>query len=74
VAVVGLAVAGRGRRFAASAAISGFVALPLLPAADLRGSAILALAPDQAETVGLAGIRPRCRRLQSIRPISETTL
>ncbi len=35
-----------------SALISGFVALPLLPAADLRGSAILALDPDQGETVG----------------------
>ena len=35
-----------------SAAISGFVTLPLLPAADLRGSVILALDPYQAETVG----------------------
>ncbi len=35
-----------------SVGISGMVALPVVPAADLRGSVILALNPDQAETVG----------------------
>ncbi|MEO6822466.1 MAG: glycosyltransferase family 39 protein [Candidatus Nanopelagicales bacterium] len=35
-----------------SAAISALVALPLLPATSLNGSAVLALNPDQGETVG----------------------
>ncbi|HEY7857180.1 MAG TPA: glycosyltransferase family 39 protein [Candidatus Nanopelagicales bacterium] len=35
-----------------SAAVSAVVALPLLPASSLNGSAVLALNPDQGETVG----------------------
>ena len=37
---------------AISAAINGFVALPLLPERSLQGSAVMALNPDQGETVG----------------------
>jgi Dolichyl-phosphate-mannose-protein mannosyltransferase len=37
---------------ALSAAINGFIALPLLPARSLQGSAVMALNPDQGETVG----------------------
>ena len=32
--------------------ISGFIALPLLPERSLQGSAVIALNPDQGETVG----------------------
>lgn len=35
-----------------SAATSALIALPLLPAPDLQGSLVLAINPDQAETVG----------------------
>jgi 4-amino-4-deoxy-L-arabinose transferase-like glycosyltransferase len=35
-----------------SAVVSAFVALPLLPASALQGSAIVGVNPDQAETVG----------------------
>jgi 4-amino-4-deoxy-L-arabinose transferase-like glycosyltransferase len=46
----------RGRLLAAavalSAAIGGVIALPLLPARDLQGSVVMALNPDQGETVG----------------------
>jgi Dolichyl-phosphate-mannose-protein mannosyltransferase len=37
---------------AASLAVSAFIALPLLPATDLQGSAVMAINPDQGETVG----------------------
>jgi Dolichyl-phosphate-mannose-protein mannosyltransferase len=37
---------------AASLAVSAFIALPLLPATDLQGSAVIAINPDQGETVG----------------------
>jgi Dolichyl-phosphate-mannose-protein mannosyltransferase len=37
---------------AATAAINGFIALPLLPEKSLQGSAVMALNPDQGETVG----------------------
>jgi hypothetical protein len=37
---------------ALSAAINGFIALPLLPERSLQGSAVIALNPDQGETVG----------------------
>lgn len=36
----------------ASAAVSAVIALPVLPASDLPGSAVMALNPDQGETVG----------------------
>jgi len=35
-----------------AAAINGFIALPLLPEKSLQGSAVMALNPDQGETVG----------------------
>ena len=35
-----------------SAAISAVIALPLLPVRDLQGSIVMALNPDQGETVG----------------------
>jgi hypothetical protein len=35
-----------------SFAVSAFIALPLLPATDLQGSAVMAINPDQGETVG----------------------
>jgi hypothetical protein len=35
-----------------SLAVSAFIALPLLPATDLQGSAVMAINPDQGETVG----------------------
>jgi hypothetical protein len=38
--------------FALTAAINGFIALPLLPERSLQGSAVMALNPDQGETVG----------------------
>jgi hypothetical protein len=41
-----------GAAIAVSAAISAPLALPLLPARDLQGSIVLALNPDQGETVG----------------------
>ena len=37
---------------ALSAVISGFIALPLLPARSLQGSVVMAVNPDQGETVG----------------------
>jgi len=37
---------------AASAAVSGIIALPLLPERDLQGSVVMALDPAQGETVG----------------------
>lgn len=37
---------------ALSAAASALIALPILPANDLRGSVIVAVNPDQAETIG----------------------
>ena len=37
---------------ALSGCISAFIALPLLPAGDLQGSIVMALNPDQGETVG----------------------
>jgi hypothetical protein len=37
---------------AVSAAINAFIALPLLPEKSLQGSAVMALNPDQGETVG----------------------
>jgi hypothetical protein len=37
---------------ALSAVINGFIALPLLPEKSLQGSAVIALNPDQGETVG----------------------
>jgi hypothetical protein len=37
---------------ALSAAINGFIALPLLPERSLQGSLVMALNPDQGETVG----------------------
>jgi Dolichyl-phosphate-mannose-protein mannosyltransferase len=37
---------------AVSVAINGFIALPLLPEKSLQGSAVMALNPDQGETVG----------------------
>jgi hypothetical protein len=37
---------------AVSAAVSAFIALPLLPERSLQGSAVMALNPDQGETVG----------------------
>jgi Dolichyl-phosphate-mannose-protein mannosyltransferase len=37
---------------AVSAVINGFIALPLLPETSLQGSAVIALNPDQGETVG----------------------
>jgi 4-amino-4-deoxy-L-arabinose transferase-like glycosyltransferase len=37
---------------ALSAAVSALIALPLLPASALQGSAVMALNPDQGETVG----------------------
>jgi Dolichyl-phosphate-mannose-protein mannosyltransferase len=37
---------------ALSVVISGFIALPLLPARSLQGSAVMAINPDQGETVG----------------------
>ncbi len=37
---------------AVSAAVSAFIALPLLPQRDLQGSPVMALNPDQGETVG----------------------
>jgi 4-amino-4-deoxy-L-arabinose transferase-like glycosyltransferase len=37
---------------AASAAINGFIALPLLPEKSLQGSVVIALNPDQGDTVG----------------------
>jgi hypothetical protein len=37
---------------AVSACLSAFIALPLLPAGDLQGSIVMALNPDQGETVG----------------------
>jgi hypothetical protein len=37
---------------AVSAVISAFIALPLLPERSLQGSAVMALNPDQGETVG----------------------
>jgi hypothetical protein len=37
---------------ALSGCISAFIALPLLPASDLQGSIVMALNPDQGETVG----------------------
>jgi hypothetical protein len=36
----------------ASGAISALIALPLVPATDLQGSAVMAINPDQGETVG----------------------
>jgi 4-amino-4-deoxy-L-arabinose transferase-like glycosyltransferase len=41
-----------GAAIAISAVISAPLALPLLPARDLQGSIVLALNPDQGETVG----------------------
>lgn len=41
-----------GAAIAASAGLSGFLALPLLPVADLHGSAALAINPDLGEQVG----------------------
>lgn len=35
-----------------SGAVTAYIALPLLPAADLQGSAVMAVNPDQGETVG----------------------
>jgi hypothetical protein len=35
-----------------SAAVSAFIALPLLPATSLQGSLVMAVNPDQGETVG----------------------
>jgi hypothetical protein len=35
-----------------STLVSGYVALPLLPVTSLQGSAVIALNPDQGETVG----------------------
>lgn len=35
-----------------SAAVSAFIALPLLPESSLQGSVVMALNPDQGETVG----------------------
>ena len=35
-----------------SAAVSGLIALPLLPATSLQGSVVMAINPDQGETVG----------------------
>jgi hypothetical protein len=35
-----------------SAAVSGLIALPLLPQTDLQGSVVMAVNPDQGETVG----------------------
>jgi Dolichyl-phosphate-mannose-protein mannosyltransferase len=37
---------------AVSFVVSAFIALPLLPATDLQGSAVIAINPDQGETVG----------------------
>ena len=37
---------------ALAAVINGFIALPLLPERSLQGSAVMALNPDQGETVG----------------------
>ncbi|HEV2591080.1 MAG TPA: glycosyltransferase family 39 protein, partial [Gaiellaceae bacterium] len=37
---------------ALSAVVNGFVALPLLPEKSLQGSAVIALNPDQGDTVG----------------------
>jgi dolichyl-phosphate-mannose-protein mannosyltransferase len=37
---------------AVTAVISGFIALPLLPVHSLQGSVVLAINPDQGETVG----------------------
>jgi hypothetical protein len=37
---------------ALSAAISAYIALPLLPVRDLQGSAVMKINPDQGETVG----------------------
>jgi 4-amino-4-deoxy-L-arabinose transferase-like glycosyltransferase len=37
---------------AVSFAVSAFIALPLLPATDLQGSVVMAINPDQGETVG----------------------
>jgi hypothetical protein len=37
---------------ALSAVVSGFIALPLLPARSLQGSFVMAVNPDQGETVG----------------------
>jgi hypothetical protein len=48
----------RGRTIALTAAVaisgvfSGLIALPLLPAGDLQGSIVMAINPDQGETVG----------------------
>lgn len=46
----------RGRLLAAAVVLSGaigaVIALPLLPARDLQGSVVMALNPDQGETVG----------------------
>lgn len=46
----------RGRLLATTVILSGaigaLIALPLLPASDLQGSAVMALNPDQGETVG----------------------
>jgi hypothetical protein len=41
-----------GAALAVSAAISGIIALPLLPERDLQGSIVMALNPAQGETVG----------------------
>jgi Dolichyl-phosphate-mannose-protein mannosyltransferase len=41
-----------GAAIALSAAGSAFLALPLLPVRDLQGSIVLAINPDQGETVG----------------------
>jgi hypothetical protein len=38
--------------FALTVPINGFIALPLLPEKSLQGSAVMALNPDQGETVG----------------------
>jgi 4-amino-4-deoxy-L-arabinose transferase-like glycosyltransferase len=38
--------------FALTVAINGFIALPLLPEKSLQGSVVVALNPDQGETVG----------------------
>jgi Dolichyl-phosphate-mannose-protein mannosyltransferase len=37
---------------AVSFAVSAYIALPLIPATDLQGSAVMAINPDQGETVG----------------------
>lgn len=57
-----------------SAAISGFIALPLLPAGDLQGSAVMALNPDQGETVGWPRfVETVSRAWQAIPPAERRT-